>query len=64
MRQARVAQAVLSTASQPDEQTYYLGKLQAARYYFQWELPALAQQVSLLQSFDRTPFDMKDAWFQ
>jgi len=42
---------------------FYRGKLQAARYYFQWELPEIYPQAELLQRFDRAPLDMQDAWF-
>ena len=64
LRQAVVAHDAL--ASQPETQLdpYYLGKLQAARYFFQWELPTLPVQAALLQGLDRIPLDMKDEWLQ
>jgi len=42
---------------------FYDGKRQAARYFFQWELPKTAPQLDLLASLDRTTLDMQDAWF-
>jgi alkylation response protein AidB-like acyl-CoA dehydrogenase len=46
-----------------EEKNYYLGKLQACRYFFQWELPTVQPRLDLLASIDTTTLDMKDAWF-
>ena len=45
------------------ERHFYEGKLQAARYYFEWELPQIAYQRGLLAANNRVCFDMRDAWF-
>lgn len=42
---------------------FYQGKLQAARYYIQWELPATLAQFDLLARVDDIPLSMQDAWF-
>ena len=42
---------------------FYRGKLQACRYFFNWELPKSAQQLDLLETIDTTTLDMQDAWF-
>ena len=42
---------------------FYSGKLQACKFFFNWELPKVHQQISLLESTDTTSLDMKDAWF-
>ncbi|MEN3276608.1 MAG: hypothetical protein V7631_2398 [Massilia sp.] len=42
---------------------FYRGKLQACRYFFNWELPKVAPQLDLLASIDTTTLDMRDAWF-
>ncbi len=42
---------------------FYLGKLQAAKYHFEWELPEMQSQAELLKSLNSTPFDMQDEWF-
>lgn len=42
---------------------FYAGKLQAARYFFRWELPKIAPMLDLLDSIDDTTLAMRDAWF-
>jgi alkylation response protein AidB-like acyl-CoA dehydrogenase len=42
---------------------FYRGKLQACRYFFQWELPKIKPQLELLASIDTTTLDMQDNWF-
>ena len=42
---------------------FYRGKLQACRYFFQWELPRIKPQLELLGSIDTTTLDMQDNWF-
>jgi alkylation response protein AidB-like acyl-CoA dehydrogenase len=64
LKQAIVAARALSLAAGGAGSGYYLGKLQAAHYYFQWELPATAAQCAQLLAVDRVPFEMKDEWFQ
>ena len=63
LRQATVAALALSAgASRPDED-FYRGKLQAARYWFGWELPRTVQLAELLERADATPFEMQPNWF-
>ena len=45
------------------ESDFYRGKLQAAAYFFHWELPKTAQWCDLLESLDTTALDMRDDWF-
>ena len=45
------------------EEAFYRGKLQAATYFFRWELPKTAQWCDLLESIDTTTLDMQDDWF-
>ena len=45
------------------EGAFYRGKLQAAAYFFRWELPKTAQWCDLLESLDTTTIDMHDDWF-
>ena len=61
-RQGAVAAAALPNASAADAE-FYLGKLQAARYWFGWELPRTEQLAALLEREDATPFAMQDGWF-
>jgi alkylation response protein AidB-like acyl-CoA dehydrogenase len=42
---------------------FHLGKLQAARYFFRWELPRIEPQLDLLSRLDRTCADMSAQWF-
>ena len=64
LRQAGVATRALASTSNETDSDYYRGKLQAARYYFQWELPGSAAQFTLLRSIDTVPYDMQESWFQ
>ncbi len=62
LEQALVAEGKMAGAS-ADDAHFYQGKLQACRYFFQWELPKIGQQFDLLASVDTTTLDMQDAWF-
>jgi butyryl-CoA dehydrogenase len=42
---------------------FHLGKLQAARYFFRWELPRIDSQLALLCSLDQTCTGMNPRWF-
>ena len=61
LKQATIAAAALARGS--DEEAFYRGKLMAAQYFFQWELPKCAGWCDLLESLDTTALDMQDAWF-
>jgi len=62
LEQALLAARQLASAP-AGEQDFYRGKLQACRYFFHWELPKVAPQLTLLASIDTTTLDMQDAWF-
>lgn len=63
-RQASIAAAALEQAGVADSDAhFYRGKLQAARYFFRWELPEAQAQADLLNAADTTCLDMQDAWF-
>jgi alkylation response protein AidB-like acyl-CoA dehydrogenase len=42
---------------------FYDGKRQAARYFFNFELPKTGPQLDLLASLDHTTLDMQESWF-
>ena len=63
LKQAAVASRALRKTAGEDERAFYLGKLQAARYYFAFELPLTAPQGDLLRRLDSTTLDMRDGWF-
>jgi len=62
LQQGRVATLALQGASM-EATDHYCGKLQAMRYFFQWELRQTEAQWALLASIDRSAFDMRDEWF-
>ncbi|MGY8526860.1 acyl-CoA dehydrogenase [Paracidovorax citrulli] len=59
----RAAGTLQSLEAGNRDEDFYRGKLAAARYFFQWELPKVGPQLDLLASLDRTTLDMQDAWF-
>lgn len=63
LKQAMAAEAGLARDPHPDDEAFYLGKLQTARYYVEWELPQIHWQAELLRTANPTPFEMQDAWF-
>ncbi|TRX74739.1 acyl-CoA dehydrogenase [Pseudomonas mangiferae] len=50
-------------AGQAADADFYRGKLQAARYFLTWEVPACHHALSLLEARDDTCLTMADAWF-
>ena len=62
LRQALAADAASASASDADR-AFYAGKLQAARYFIVWELPAAVPQLDLLAAVDAIPLEMRDEWF-
>jgi butyryl-CoA dehydrogenase len=46
-----------------DEANFYLGKLQAARFFFDWELPQIHTQAGLLLSMSAVTSEMRAEWF-
>jgi len=50
-------------ANSDEERNFYQGKLQAAQYFFHWELPTVAQDLVLLRNQDDTCMNMKSEWF-
>lgn len=63
LRQANVAAGALASANSDAERNFYQGKLQAAQYFFHWELPTVAQDLVLLRNQDDTCLKMKPEWF-
>ena len=63
LRQANVAAAALEAGASGSDRSFYQGKLQAAQYFFHWELPGVAQDLVLLRNMDNTCFDMQEDWF-
>ncbi len=63
LQQATKAMQAINTGCAGSEQDFYRGKLQAAQYYMEWELPVVCQLSELLKSGNTVPFDMKNEWF-
>ena len=61
LKSAVIAAARLRDAA--GETDFYRGKLQAATFFFHWELPKILQWCELLDSLDSTTLDMHDNWF-
>ncbi|WP_237063880.1 MULTISPECIES: acyl-CoA dehydrogenase [Microbulbifer] len=63
LRQALAADRALDTTNREEERNFYRGKLQAARYYMEWELPEIVPQLALLDAGNGVPFEMREEWF-
>jgi butyryl-CoA dehydrogenase len=61
----RLAPATASGSSNVSsaEAAFYRGKVQAARYWFGWELTKTAPLAELLERADAVPYEMQNAWF-
>lgn len=46
-----------------DDRNFYLGKLQAARYFLTWEVPGCHNDLALLEARDDTCLAMQEGWF-
>ncbi len=62
LKRACVACSALPSAP-PSDAAFYRGKVQAARYWFGWELTQTVAIAELLERGDTVPYDMQDAWF-
>ena len=62
LEQALCAERGLA-AGNPADADFYRGKLQAARYFLTWEVPACRHELELLEARDDTCLAMQDAWF-
>lgn len=62
LRQANVAYAARDDA-RGEKYEFYQGKLQAAHYYADWEMPAMRQAWALLVEANTTCADTKVSWF-
>ncbi len=63
LRQATVAQIALQNRATARDSEFYNGKIQAAKYFFKYELPKVALWSNLLSSFDSTTLEMNENWF-
>jgi hypothetical protein len=63
LEQAIRAEQGLAQADNAEEQAFYRGKLQAARYFLTWEVPSCHHDLAILEARDDTCLGMQDAWF-
>jgi alkylation response protein AidB-like acyl-CoA dehydrogenase len=64
IRQASVAENALAGSDLSDEdKAFYLGKVQAAKYFVRWELPTIQRDITLLNDMDDSCSDMQAEWF-
>ena len=56
-------QALVATRSGNQYDDFYRGKLQACKYFIQWELPKVRPMLNLLESLDSTTLEMRVNWF-
>ena len=62
LEQAIRAEQGLARGS-PADRDFYQGKLQAARYFLTWEVPACQHELDLLEARDDCCLAMRDGWF-
>ena len=64
LKQAIVAATALEQQGLAEQEVnFYRGKIQAARYYLQWELPQIEPQAKILMELNPTCYDMQNDWF-
>lgn len=63
LRMALLASRAVTQGATGSEADFYRGKLQAARYFMDWELATLEGQARLLIAGNRVSLDMQDPWF-
>jgi butyryl-CoA dehydrogenase len=62
LEQATRAQEGLNKGNAADAD-FYRGKLQAARYFLTWEVPACHHELEILQARDDVCLSMQESWF-
>jgi butyryl-CoA dehydrogenase len=63
IRQAEVAEKALHDgALSDDDKAFYLGKVQAAKYFVHWELPTISRDIALLNEMDDSCSEMQADW--
>ncbi len=67
IRQASKAEQLLATEENADadvgKQNFYHGKIQAAKYFIDWELPTIQRDIELLNNDNAVCTDMQAEWF-
>ncbi|CAM4049172.1 acyl-CoA dehydrogenase [Psychrobacter arenosus] len=63
IRQASKAEQQLTTTQDSGKQNFYQGKIQAAKYFIDWELPTISRDIELLINDNSVCTDMQAEWF-
>ena len=63
LEQAIRAEHGLARTHHAEEQAFYRGKLQAARYFLTWEVPSCRHDLAILEARDDTCLNMQNTWF-
>jgi butyryl-CoA dehydrogenase len=63
LKQSLVATKALSKKPHQTDVHFYQGKLQAAQYFYRFELPEIYLWSNILINTDSTSFDMQSEWF-
>nr|WP_299039076.1 acyl-CoA dehydrogenase [uncultured Psychrobacter sp.] len=63
IRQASTAEQLLAQEQASDKQNFYHGKIQAAKYFIDWELPTIQRDIDLLNNDNSVCTDMEVEWF-
>ncbi len=63
LKQGVVATDALAKKPHESDENFYRGKLQAARYFYSFELPQIQVWSKILTDLDRSAYDMRAAWF-
>jgi butyryl-CoA dehydrogenase len=65
IRQASAAEGLLQNQSPENQQrsSFLNGKIAAANYYVQWELPLIQRDIQILEETDATCDSMQSEWF-
>ena len=68
IRQASSAEQLLADlkandSQNTDKQNFYQGKIQAAKYFIDWELPTIQRDIELLNNDNAVCTDMQAEWF-
>jgi alkylation response protein AidB-like acyl-CoA dehydrogenase len=63
LQMATVAQRALQRGASDPDRSFYMGKIQAARYWFATDLPRIAQLTELCRGDETSYVAMQDSWF-
>uniref|UniRef100_A5WE63 Acyl-CoA dehydrogenase domain protein n=1 Tax=Psychrobacter sp. (strain PRwf-1) TaxID=349106 RepID=A5WE63_PSYWF len=63
IRQASKAEQLLALTEDGAKQNFYRGKIQAAKYFIDWELPLIQRDIELLTTDNAVCHSMQPEWF-